>query len=125
MSTSVDRATHCAAGHEFSDANTMRRPSGGRRCRQCAREYNARWKKELRANKPADELPLGNGSGLLDILASVVRTAIEDYRNGYHSQRHPEAAVFLRQVGILREDGTLDTFGHVMSGPKARRKVTP
>lgn len=30
--------THCARGHELSPENTRLRPTGGRACRQCARE---------------------------------------------------------------------------------------
>lgn len=30
--------THCAQGHEYSDANTIQRPNGGRDCRECRRK---------------------------------------------------------------------------------------
>ena len=29
------RQTHCVSGHEFTEANTYRHPSGSRHCRQC------------------------------------------------------------------------------------------
>lgn len=32
------RKTHCVNGHEFTNANTYRRPGGGRACRECRRE---------------------------------------------------------------------------------------
>lgn len=35
------RKTHCKYGHEFSPENTIRRASGGRRCRQCMNDYNS------------------------------------------------------------------------------------
>lgn len=35
------RKTHCPRGHEYSEANTYRRPSGARVCRTCARERRA------------------------------------------------------------------------------------
>jgi hypothetical protein len=46
LRTNVDNArdngqgdkTHCPAGHAYSYDNTYQGPTGGRRCRQCARE---------------------------------------------------------------------------------------
>jgi hypothetical protein len=35
--------THCKQGHEFTPENTYTSPSGGRRCRQCQRDWSARW----------------------------------------------------------------------------------
>lgn len=35
------RKTHCVNGHEFTLENTYLRPTGGRRCRTCARESAA------------------------------------------------------------------------------------
>src|SRR5690625_367588 len=32
-----DRPTHCAQGHEYTDANTYVRPDGARACRTCNR----------------------------------------------------------------------------------------
>jgi hypothetical protein len=34
--------TQCAQGHPFTPANTRLRPTGGRSCRQCARDASAR-----------------------------------------------------------------------------------
>jgi NUMOD4 motif/HNH endonuclease len=35
--------TFCTNGHEFTDENTYRRPTGGRRCRTCQRKHGAAW----------------------------------------------------------------------------------
>jgi hypothetical protein len=36
--------THCEKGHEYTEANTLRRPdNGSRRCRTCARERDNAW----------------------------------------------------------------------------------
>ena len=32
--------THCPHGHEYDEANTYVGPTGGRRCRECARQRN-------------------------------------------------------------------------------------
>lgn len=34
--------THCPRNHPYDDANTYRDPAGTRRCRECARAYQAR-----------------------------------------------------------------------------------
>lgn len=34
------RKTHCRQGHEYTDANTLYRPNGYRRCRECTRAWN-------------------------------------------------------------------------------------
>jgi hypothetical protein len=36
------KKTHCVNGHEFSEENTYWRPSGGRSCRDCKRDWEAR-----------------------------------------------------------------------------------
>lgn len=36
-------ATHCVNGHEFTGANTYRRPKGGRSCRKCAAAATRRY----------------------------------------------------------------------------------
>lgn len=36
------RQTHCLRGHEFTPENTYLPPGGGRACRQCHREHEAR-----------------------------------------------------------------------------------
>jgi HNH endonuclease len=36
------RKTHCIAGHEFTEENTMR-VKGGRSCRECARRRSREW----------------------------------------------------------------------------------
>lgn len=41
--------THCKRGHPFTDANTYRRPSGGRSCRQCTTEHQRLYKERLAA----------------------------------------------------------------------------
>lgn len=69
------------------------------------------------------DAPWVSGDGCTDLIAAIVRQALADYRNGYHCSRHTEAAVFLRQVGILRDDGTIDTFGHVPPPPRAPRRT--
>jgi len=40
--------THCANGHEFTSDNTRMRPSGGRRCRTCARDESRAKRSKLR-----------------------------------------------------------------------------
>lgn len=35
---SMTRRTHCPQGHEYTDRNTYKPPSGGRKCRICGRE---------------------------------------------------------------------------------------
>lgn len=40
------RKTHCKRGHEFTEANSVKKPLGGRQCRECMRSTNRRWKKE-------------------------------------------------------------------------------
>lgn len=51
-------ATHCIRGHEFSEANTIRRADGHRMCRACARarkaaKRDAAWWREYRAKRKA------------------------------------------------------------------------
>lgn len=36
------KKTHCKHGHEFTPANTIRMPDGGRKCRRCQADANAR-----------------------------------------------------------------------------------
>ena len=36
--TATARRTHCPAGHSYDDINTYVGPTGGRRCRTCAKE---------------------------------------------------------------------------------------
>jgi hypothetical protein len=38
------KATHCAKGHPFDEANTIWQGGGARRCRICANAYGAAWK---------------------------------------------------------------------------------
>ncbi len=40
---------HCDAGHPFDEVNTYIRPSGGRQCRKCKREWKRQRRQELRA----------------------------------------------------------------------------
>lgn len=44
--------THCHRGHAFSEANTMIRPNGHRRCKTCDND-NARRRYRARATEPA------------------------------------------------------------------------
>jgi hypothetical protein len=41
--------THCSEGHEYNEANTYQRPTGGRSCRTCGREWARNAKLEKRA----------------------------------------------------------------------------
>lgn len=47
--------THCANGHEYTEANTYRRPNGHRDCRTCIRD-RVRSYKERRAARTAQDL---------------------------------------------------------------------
>lgn len=38
------RKTHCVRGHEFTEANTIRRPKGRRGCRACGRVASKRYR---------------------------------------------------------------------------------
>ena len=38
------RATQCIHGHPFDEENTYLRPTGGRRCRRCARRHSQTYK---------------------------------------------------------------------------------
>ena len=38
------RKTHCSRGHEFTEANTINRPSGARTCRECNAMHTQRWR---------------------------------------------------------------------------------
>lgn len=49
--TSGDK-THCIHGHEFTEANTIRRTNGGRGCRECGREANRLAMRRRRARPP-------------------------------------------------------------------------
>jgi len=42
ISAQYARRTHCANGHEFTTANTLRRSNGSRRCRTCHNEHQKR-----------------------------------------------------------------------------------
>ena len=37
--------THCAKGHEFTEANTLRRKRSGRECRRCRSDYMKAWRR--------------------------------------------------------------------------------
>lgn len=46
------RRTHCANGHPFDEENTIFRPNGRRRCRECSRtEARERWRRKRAAAK--------------------------------------------------------------------------
>jgi len=42
MKVKAAARTHCRRGHEFTPENTMIKPDGRRRCKQCAKERDAR-----------------------------------------------------------------------------------
>lgn len=43
--------THCLQGHPFNEENTYFRPRGGRCCRLCRREHQARYRRNIGAQK--------------------------------------------------------------------------
>jgi hypothetical protein len=45
--------THCPKGHEYTEANTRRKPNGWRDCKECAYAYVRRWKARRRAERAA------------------------------------------------------------------------
>ena len=40
-------------------------------------------------------------------LAAICKQAIRDYRDGWHEAGYPDAAMFLREAGLLRPDGAI------------------
>lgn len=48
------RKTHCKRGHEFTEANTIRRSDGGRACRECQRAHQRTWRQRV-AISPTEE----------------------------------------------------------------------
>lgn len=44
------RKTHCSRGHEFSEDNTYRYPSGRRECRTCSRRYKGSWARKAKTH---------------------------------------------------------------------------
>lgn len=55
------RATHCAHGHEFTEANTYVGKTGGRSCRACAASYQ----RERRRRTAGDVDRVGSGGTLV------------------------------------------------------------
>ena len=45
--------THCNHGHEFTEGNTILRPSGGRACRECSRRRTREWRKRKKMTEGA------------------------------------------------------------------------
>lgn len=64
------RATHCQNGHEWTEANTYFRPTGGRSCRACARDVSKRTSGRRRVNGGLKILPkkshCSNGHPLIE-----------------------------------------------------------
>lgn len=50
--------THCPGGHEYTEANTYRRPDGRRVCRQCQRETCRRYKAQKKIATPLAEVTI-------------------------------------------------------------------
>lgn len=63
--------------------------------------------------------------GLLKILERVVETAWADYWRGYTHKRHPDAAAFLQQLGVLRPDGSIDRHGYKLPVRPKRKPKQP
>jgi hypothetical protein len=66
--------------------------------------------------------PAWDGDAPFDIVSAICRQAIDDYLRGYKSRKHPDAATFLRQVGLLCDDGSIDPHGYAMPAIKVRRR---
>ena len=70
------RRTHCARGHELTEANTYRRPNGERECRICRRMGQRPHKHKPRGGpngRPPHE-PTPELRGLVELAASVGAT---------------------------------------------------
>lgn len=64
------RKQYCPNGHEYTDSNTLSRNTGGRTCRQCARDRRLRSRstRESRAGKPYPERTMWCSTCLSDRL---------------------------------------------------------
>lgn len=69
-----------------------------------------------------DGCPFVTEDSLANIYGAMVKVAWSDFEAGYVGHGMPDAAVFLRSAGLLREDGSRDDFGHKVY---RRRKATP
>lgn len=115
----------CSSGHLMIPANTRYRRDGRPLCRQCASERNARWRAENRppARTMLDGVPYVCGDGAFDVLAAVVRQAIDDYRYCRNDKPHMAAKDFLICCGIVDpRTGRLDYHGHTPPPTRAPRK---
>lgn len=52
------RKTHCVHGHEFTAENTYNTPNGRRRCRECARIWQRKFKAARRAERETSRVYL-------------------------------------------------------------------
>jgi hypothetical protein len=51
-------------------------------------------------------------SHLEELLADIARQAVNDWRAGYHKQRHMDAAMWLQLAGLMMAEGELDVRGY-------------
>lgn len=49
ITAALAKATRCVNGHEFTEANTIQRATGGRKCRTCANAIHARRRAQQRS----------------------------------------------------------------------------
>lgn len=54
IAAALKARTHCANGHEYTEANTNRKPNGSRQCLECAREYNRRSRDRARGRRSSE-----------------------------------------------------------------------
>lgn len=132
--TAKGRRTACRYGHPFTPENTRVHHDGSRQCKTCYREQRAAKREarklarqqELQAIRDIDlfdDLPWASEDAVVCILAAMVTQAERDYATNWHRHGITPASVFLRSVGLLRDDGTIDRHGYGERPRRVRRVV--